>query len=130
MKSRILVVDDERAAIFLVQQIFRKEVRDESYELSFVANGAEALDLLERDPDFHLVLTDINMPRMDGLTMLGHIREAYPEIRVIMVTAYSDMDKIRRSMRSGAYDYLIKPIDPLDLKDTVGQALLAMHRGA
>lgn len=130
MKSRILVVDDERAAIFLVQQIFRKEIRNESYELSFVENGAEALDLLEKDPDFHLVLSDINMPRMDGLTMLSHISESYPDLRVIMVTAYSDMEKIRKSMRFGAYDYLIKPIDPEDLKESVDRALDLVHRSS
>jgi len=128
MKSRILVVDDERAASFLIQQIFREEVRNGDYELTFVENGAEALDTLEADDAFHLVLTDINMPRMDGLTMLSHVKRSYPHVLVIMVTAYSDMAKVRRSMNLGAYDYLIKPIEPSDMKKTVDRALKLVHR--
>lgn len=128
MSSKILVVDDERAAIFLIKQIFRKEIKSGDYVLDFAANGAEALDLLEQDASFHLVLADINMPRMDGLTMLGFISEQYPAIKVIMVSAYNDMAKIRKAMNYGAYDYIAKPIDPQDLKDTVKRALALVHR--
>jgi DNA-binding NtrC family response regulator len=68
------------------------------------------------------------MPRMDGLTMLSHVKRSYPHVLVIMVTAYSDMAKVRRSMNLGAYDYLIKPIEPSDMKKTVDRALKLVHR--
>ncbi|MDJ0839776.1 MAG: response regulator [Acidobacteriota bacterium] len=128
VKSRILVVDDERAANFLIRQIFRNEMRDGAYALEFAMNGVEALDILEGDSNFHLVMTDINMPRLDGLTMLSVISERYPHIKVVMVSAYSDMSKIRKAMNYGAYDYVTKPIDPKDLKDTVRRALALVHR--
>ena len=127
-KSRILVVDDERAANFLIRQIFRNEMREGAYELAFAMNGVEALEILEKDADFQLVMTDINMPRLDGLTMLGMISEKYPKIKVVMVSAYSDMSKIRKAMNFGAYDYVTKPIDPKDLKETVARALALVHR--
>ena len=128
MKSRILVVDDERAAKFLIRQIFRKEIREDLYELEYAQNGQEALGILEKDPEYHLVLADINMPVMDGLSMLAIISEKYPKIKVIMVSAYSDMAKIRKSMNHGAYDYINKPIDPKDLKETVSRGLALVHR--
>ena len=124
MIGRILVVDDERAANFLIRQIFRKEVRSGDYVLEYAENGVEALDILEKDQDFQLILADINMPTMDGLSMLSIINDLYPDMKVIMVSAYSDMNKIRKSMNYGAYDYISKPIDPPDLRETVKRAIL------
>ena len=131
MKGKILVVDDERSMNYLIRQIFRKESRDGQYDMAFAENGIQALDTISATADFHVVLTDINMPEMDGLTLLEELDRSYPAMVVIMISAYGDMSHIRRAMNLGAFDYLTKPIDPKDLRDTVSRALArAQKRGA
>ena len=116
---RILVVDDEVDLQELMLQKMRREIRRGQYEFEFAHNGSEALELLRKDSGFDIVLSDINMPVMDGLTMLAQITEVNPDIRAVMVSAYGDMDNIRTAMNRGAFDFVTKPIDFTDLKVTI-----------
>lgn len=118
-KTRILVVDDEIDLEQLMLQKMRREVRHGRYEFEFAHNGAEALERLRKDNRFDIVLSDINMPVMDGLTLLGQIPEVDPDVRAVMVSAYGDMENIRTAMNRGAFDFVTKPIDFTDLKTTI-----------
>jgi len=122
MKGKILVVDDERSMSHLIRQIFRQEIREDAYELLFAENGIQALSQVEQAPDLRVILTDINMPEMDGLALLRELDRHYPAIVVVMISAYADLAHVRQSMNLGAFDYLVKPIDPKDLKETVSRA--------
>jgi sigma-B regulation protein RsbU (phosphoserine phosphatase) len=120
---KILSVDDEPDLSLLIKQMFRKEIKNGEFEFYFASNGAEALEVLASKKDINIVLADINMPVMNGLTLLKHIREQNnPLIRVIMVSAYGDMKNIRIAMNNGAFDFVTKPIDFSDLKATVIKA--------
>src|SRR5262249_6188438 len=116
---KILVVDDEPDLELLVRQKFRRAIREKELEFSFAHNGLEALERLRADPQTDIVLTDINMPVMDGLALLSNIAEFDSTIKTIVVSAYSDMANIRTAMNRGAYDFLIKPIDFDDLTATI-----------
>ena len=118
-KVKILVVDDEVDLEQLMLQQMRQEVRRGHYFFEFAHNGAEALERLRQEPDFDIVLSDINMPVMDGLTMLEQIPDVNPNIRAVMVSAYGDMENIRIAMNRGAFDFVTKPIDFGDLKVTI-----------
>ena len=118
-KVKILVVDDEVDLEQLMLQQMRREIRRGHYTFEFAHNGAEALERLREEPDFDIVLSDINMPVMDGLTMLEQIPDVNPNIRAVMVSAYGDMENIRTAMNRGAFDFVTKPIDFGDLKVTV-----------
>ena len=120
---RILVVDDEPDVEHLLSQKFRREIRHGEIALTFARDGQEALDILDADADFALVLSDINMPRMDGLTLLGHLAERHPDLRAVVVSAYGDMQNIRTAMNRGAFDFLTKPIDLADLHVTIEKTL-------
>ena len=117
--ARILVVDDEVDLQQLMLQKMRREIRGGQYEFEFAHNGAEALEMLHNDSEFDIVLSDINMPVMDGLTMLAKMPEVSPDTRAVMVSAYGDMDNIRTAMNCGAFDFVTKPIDFTDLKVTI-----------
>ena len=125
---KILFVDDEPDLAPLIRQKFRRAVREGAVELSFASDGQEALDLVTADPEIRLVVTDLNMPRMDGLTLLGHLADLATRPKAVVVTAYSDMENIRTAMNRGAFDFLTKPIDLADLEVTVGQAREAVAR--
>ncbi len=116
---KILVVDDEPDLEPLVLQRMRKEIRSKTYEFAFAGNGVEALDQLNTDEDIDIVLSDINMPKMDGLTLLEQIPSVNPNIRSVIVSAYGDMKNIRLAMNRGAFDFVTKPIDFSDLKTTI-----------
>ncbi len=118
-KVKILVVDDEVDLEQLMLQQMRREIRRGRYSFEFAHNGVEALERLREEPDFDIVLSDINMPVMDGLTMLEQIPDVNPNIRAVMVSAYGDMENIRTAMNRGAFDFVTKPIDFEDLKVTV-----------
>lgn len=121
---KILVVDDEPDLQMLMLQKFRSKVKNKEYEFLFAENGQEALDTLSGHPDLSLVLSDINMPKMDGLTLLSEIQELNrSDIRTIMVSAYGDMENIRTAMNRGAYDFVTKPIDFKDLETTIEKTL-------
>jgi signal transduction histidine kinase len=121
--TRILVVDDEADVELLINQQFRHQVRAGEFSLSFARNGEQALAMLQKDAGFDLMLLDINMPVMDGLTLLGRLRELRAQVRSIIVSAYGDMPNIRTAMNRGAFDFLTKPIDMVDLNATVRKAL-------
>ena len=128
---RILVVDDEPDLERLVRQRMRREIRSGRYEMAFAHNGVEALEMLE-EGQFDMVLSDINMPRMDGLTLLKQIPSVDSDIRAVIVSAYGDMANIRTAMNRGAFDFVTKPIDFDDLRVTIDRTLenLAVWREA
>jgi signal transduction histidine kinase len=123
MTARILFVDDEPDLEELIQQKFRHQIRDGSIGFLFARDGVEALTVLEANPDVDLVVTDINMPRMDGLTLLQKLQEAEDNLSTIIVSAYGDMANIRTAMNRGAFDFLIKPIDFLDFETTIAKTI-------
>ena len=129
---KILVVDDEPDLEELVKQRLRREIRSGRYEFIFTRNGVEALECLNGDDEIDIVLTDINMPEMDGLTLLEQIPSVNPNLRCVIVSAYGDMKNIRTAMNRGAFDFLTKPIDFEDLRITIDRTLkhLAMLREA
>ena len=129
MSAKILVVDDEPDLQQLVRQKFRQQIRDKDFEFSFAQNGVEALHLLQNNTNIDLVLTDINMPEMDGLTLLTKMKELPNQLlRSIIVSAYGDMENIRTAMNRGAYDFVIKPIDLGDLEITINKSLGDLFR--
>ena len=121
--SRILMVDDEVDLELLVRQRFRRRIRKGEFEFLFAHNGVEALETLENNPDIRLVLSDINMPEMDGLTLLSQLESANPEICAVIISAYGDMANIRTAMNRGAFDFVTKPIDFNDLQITIEKTL-------
>ena len=121
--TRILVVDDEEDLELLVLQKFRRRIRKKEFEFLFAHNGKEALEALEENPDVRLVLSDINMPVMDGLTLLNQLGEANPDVQAVIVSAYGDMGNIRTAMNRGAFDFLTKPIDFNDLEVTIEKTI-------
>jgi phosphoserine phosphatase RsbU/P len=124
MSIRILVADDEPDLEHLIRQKFRKKIKDNEYDFTFAQNGAEAFELIKNDETINLILTDINMPVMDGLTLLTKIRELDNRLmRSVIVSAYGDMDNIRTAMNRGAYDFVTKPIDLNDLEITIEKSL-------
>ena len=121
---KILVVDDEPDLELLISQRFRKRIRANELDFAFAANGAEALEKLRADGQTEVVLTDINMPVMDGLTLLTRLHENHPMLRSVIVSAYGDMANIRTALNRGAYDFLTKPIDFQDLEITLDRTCL------
>ncbi len=121
--AKILVVDDEPDMALVMQQRFRKQIQEGLYEFIFAANGEEALEMLRQHPDTDAVLSDLNMPKMDGLTFLSRVGEVHPLVKVIIVSAYSDMSNIRTAMNRGAFDFICKPINFQDLKTTLEKTL-------
>jgi class 3 adenylate cyclase len=123
MTSTILVVDDEPDLEALVLQKFRRQIRDGAVNFVFARDGVEALQSIEARPDVDLVVSDINMPRMDGLSLLARLQEADDKKSTIIVSAYGDMSNIRTAMNRGAFDFLTKPIDFGDLELTINKTI-------
>ena len=121
--AKILVVDDEPDLEILVRQKFRRRIRRGEFEFTFAQNGLEALERLAENPELEMILSDINMPRLDGLSLLNALGDVNPEIRAVMVSAYGDMDNIRTAMNRGAFDFVTKPIDFEDLETTIDKTL-------
>jgi len=123
----ILIVDDEPDAAELFRQRFRREARQGTYVLHFAASGEEALGRLAEDvkPELIVVLSDINMPGMDGLALLREVKQRHPKLPVMMVTAYGDDERRRRAAEDGAMDFLTKPVDFDLLKRQLGRLLSA-----
>ena len=125
---KILSVDDEAPLELLMRQYFRRKIRNGEYEFFFAHNGLEALSILYNNPDIEIILSDINMPEMDGLTLLAKVNEMQnPALRVIMVSAYGDMKNIREAMNNGAFDFATKPIDMDDLSQTIEKAIAQIN---
>ena len=120
---KILVVDDEPDLEPLMLQRMRRNIRAGLYEFVFAHNGVEALQKLNEDEDIDMVLSDINMPQMDGLTLLEQIPYVDPNIRSVIVSAYGDMKNIRTAMNRGAFDFVTKPLDFEDLRVTIDRTL-------
>ena len=124
MAVKILSVDDETDLEVLLTQYFRRKIRKGEYEFFFAHNGLEALQVLLKHPDIAIILSDINMPEMDGLTLLTKINEMRnPSLKCIVVSAYGDMENIRHAMNNGAFDFATKPIDLDDLQLTIDKAV-------
>src|ERR1700682_5782606 len=123
MTARVLVVDDEPDLEALIQQKFRHQIRDGAVSFLFAGDGVEALAALKANRDVDMVVTDINMPRMDGLLLLQKLQEAEDNLSTIIVSAYGDMANIRTAMNRGAFDFLIKPIDFLDFETTIAKTI-------
>jgi adenylate cyclase len=120
---KILGVDDEPDFELLITQRFRRQIRDREFAFLFAHHGEEALALLDADPAIELMLLDINMPVMDGLTLLTHLRDRQSPVRAIMVSAYGDMANLRTAMNRGAFDFVTKPVDFGDLEITIRKTL-------
>jgi CheY-like chemotaxis protein len=121
--ASILVVDDEPDVAELFRQRFRRETRQGTYVMHFAASGAEALDRLSEaiEPTLIAVLSDINMPGMDGMTLLGQIKQRFPDLPVMMVTAYGDDERRRLAAEQGAAEFITKPVDFDQLKARLRQ---------
>jgi sigma-B regulation protein RsbU (phosphoserine phosphatase) len=123
-QQKILVVDDEPDLQMLMLQKFRSKVKAKEYEFLFAENGSEALDIVSQNQDLRLVLSDINMPKMDGLTLLSELQTLNrPDLKMVMVSAYGDMSNIRTAMNRGAFDFVTKPIDFKDLETTIEKSI-------
>lgn len=120
---KILVVDDETDLEVLIKQKFRKKIRDHEYEFVFAVNGNDALEKLEEHTDVEIVLTDINMPGMDGLTLLTHLNEQHALLKSVIISAYGDMENIRTAMNWGAFDFITKPVNFKDLELTMEKTI-------
>ena len=123
---KILVVDDEPDLEPLILQRMRRNIRSGRYSFVFAGNGVEALEQLTKDPDIDMVVSDINMPQMDGLTLLEQIPKVDPNVRSVIISAYGDMRNIRTAMNRGAFDFVTKPLDFEDLQITIDRTLQHM----
>src|SRR5215208_4017328 len=123
MSAKILVVDDEPDLEGLILQKFRRQIRDGSVSFLFAHDGVEALTMLDQNRDLDMVLSDINMPRMDGLSLLAKLQEGEENLSTVIVSAYGDMANIRTAMNRGAFDFLTKPIDFADLETTIAKTI-------
>ena len=123
MMAKILVADDEVDLEMLIKQKFRKQIRENKYEFVFALNGNEALQKIQENPDISIVLSDINMPELDGLNLLAKLTASNPLIKTVMVSAYGDMDNIRTAMNRGAFDFVVKPVNFDDLELTIEKTL-------
>jgi len=121
--TKILVADDEVDLEILIKQKFRKQIREHKYEFIFAVNGNDALIKLQQHTDIEVVLSDINMPEMDGLTLLTKLKEMSPLIKSVIVSAYGDMENIRIAMNRGAFDFLCKPVNFEDLELTMEKTI-------
>jgi len=123
MTRKILVVDDEADLEALILQKFRRKIRSNEFEFFFARNGLEALAKLQNHEDIDMILTDINMPEMDGLTLLEELLKLPTLTKAVVVSAYGDMNNIRTAMNRGAFDFVTKPIDFNDLEVTIDKTL-------
>jgi diguanylate cyclase (GGDEF)-like protein len=120
---KILVVDDEAELGRLIRQRFRKRIKSKEFDFLFALNGADALQLLQENTLVDIVLTDINMPHMDGLTLIGRLSDIDKTLKAVVISAYGDIPNIRKAMNRGAFDFLTKPIDFQDLEITIQKTL-------
>lgn len=121
--AKILVVDDEADLEILIKQKFRKKIREQVYEFVFAVNGRHALEQLLEHTDVDMVLSDINMPEMDGLTLLSKLNEQNTLLKSVIVSAYGDMENIRSAMNKGAFDFITKPVNFEDLELTMDKTI-------
>ncbi len=120
---KILIVDDEPDIESLFKQKFRKKIQNREWSFVFCHNGEEALEALQKHEDMDLVLSDINMPKMDGLSLLEKIKSNRFDVKTIIISAYGDMGNIRTAMNRGAFDFITKPIDFEDVEQTLNKTI-------
>lgn len=121
--TKILVADDEADLELLIRQKFRQKIRDNQYEFVFAVNGRDAIEKLNEHRDIDILLSDINMPEMDGLSLLAELPEVAPLTKTVMVSAYGDMENIRVAMNKGAFDFITKPVNFQDLELTIEKTI-------
>lgn len=120
---KVLFVDDEPDFELLTKQKFRKQIAKGDFELLFAQSGQEALDLIEKEHDIAVVVSDVNMPEMDGLTLLEKLKEFNPAIKTIIVSAYGDTKTLRSAMNKGVFDFVTKPVDFNELADAIKRTI-------
>ena len=120
---KILIADDETDLEILIKQKFRQKIREQKYGFVFAINGNDALKKIQENPDIEIVLSDINMPGMDGLTLLTKLSESNPLVKTVIVSAYGDMSNIRKAMNRGAFDFVTKPVNFEDLELTIEKTI-------
>lgn len=121
--AKVLFVDNEPDVEFLTRQKFRKQIESGAFNLVFASNGREALQVLEKEAPIEVIVSDLNMPEMDGLTLLDKLKEVSPETKTIVVSAYGDTKTLRSAMNKGAYDFVTKPVDFKELEETILRTL-------
>ena len=121
--TKILVADDEADLEQLIRQKFRQKIRDKQYDFVFAVNGRDAIEKLNEHRDIDILLSDINMPEMDGLSLLAQLPEVSPLTKTVMVSAYGDLENIRVAMNKGAYDFITKPVNFQDLELTIEKTI-------
>ena len=126
MCRKILVVDDEPDVGVLIRQVFKKAIESKELEFLFATDGRQALEKARKEKGLDLILTDINMPELDGLTLLRRIKELNPTVISVVLSGYDDRENIRAAMNYGAYDFITKPMDLNDLEVTIANALLSL----
>lgn len=126
--AKILVVDDEEDLEMLFRQKYRQKIRAGEYKMLFALNGQLAMDTLLEHPDVDMILSDINMPVMDGLTLLSNTKDKNPLVKTIIISAYGDMENIRKAMNLGAFDFVTKPVDFQDLEITIEKTLTYINQ--
>ncbi|HBN22167.1 MAG TPA: hypothetical protein DD412_02890 [Holosporales bacterium] len=115
----ILMVDDEPDLDMLIQQRFRREIREGQFSFSFSRNGERALEILRENPDISLIVTDLNMPEMNGIELLIQVKKSFPEKKMIVISAYSDQDSIKTATNAGADGFLFKPLNFQDFEHRI-----------
>lgn len=128
MPVKILIVDDEPDLELLICRKFRRQIESNEFQFRFAGNGRQAVEVLQEDPDIEIVLSDLNMPEMDGLTLLAHLAEMPRSLKAIVVSAYGDLKNIRTAMNRGAFDFLTKPIDFSDVESTIQKTVRELQR--
>lgn len=123
MSTKILIVDDEPLLKSLILQKFKSQINNKDMEFLFANNGIEALQTFHGDEDVGIIFTDLNMPEMDGLTLLSHLLKQERFYRAVVISAYGDMSNIRAAMNQGATDFITKPIDLSDLETTINRTI-------
>ena len=121
----ILMVDDEPDIDILALQKFRKEIQAQSFKFSFARNGQHAIDVINAHPDIVLVVTDINMPQMNGYELLAYLKKHHPTIKTIIISAYSDTESMTLAEEGGADGFSPKPIDFIHLKEMLQRLLMS-----
>lgn len=120
---RLLVVDDEEDVGALFKGRFRKELQRGEYDLSFTTDPVQALQMVDQSPDLEVLITDLNMPRMNGLELLTEVTKLRRPLKTIVLTAYNDLQNVRAAMMRGAFDFQVKPLDVVDLRATISKAV-------
>jgi sigma-B regulation protein RsbU (phosphoserine phosphatase) len=127
MTTKILVVDDEPDLEMLIEQKFRKKIQNRELEFVYALNGEEALTKFDHDEKIEIVVTDINMPKMDGLELLSRLSESTRTLKCVIVSPYGDMDSLRSAMNKGAFDFVTRPINLEDLESTITKAIVNLQ---